>query len=103
MDLVLAMRRVSPLAARLALDQVQTLRGALAIRAAERAGLARPGVLRAADKRVAELRGEDAPAPERLVVQAEAAETARIAWEAARSPQTRIVEAVGRGRWTGRL
>lgn len=91
----------------MALDQVQTLAGALAIRSAERAGLARPIVMRAADRRIAELRGEDDPMRVQLVAEGAAVETERLAWEAARQPTPdgtpRIVEAVGRGRWTGRL
>lgn len=96
-------RQASALALRMAVDQVQTLAGALAIRGAERAGLARPNVLRTVDRRVAELRGESGKAPVTLVVEAEAVDADRSAWEAARAPQSSVVEAVGRGRWARRL
>ncbi|MBK9497056.1 MAG: hypothetical protein IPO08_21595 [Xanthomonadales bacterium] len=104
MDAFTARLRGAPtLAVRMALDAVRTLTGALRIRAAERAGLARPAVLRAADRRIAELRGEDAPAPVQLVAEGRGVDADERAWEAARAPQTRIVEAVGRGRWARRL
>lgn len=103
MDLLSRIRRSSVLACRMALDQVQTVAGALRIRAAEQGGRARPVVLRAADQRIAALRGEEGRDMPRVVVAAEALDADRRAWEAARQPERRIVEAVGRGHWTGRL
>ena len=94
-------RDASALALHLAIDQVQTLAGALAILTAEREGRARPEVLRVVDKRVAELRGEAAPAQSvQLVTPGLAVDPDMRAWER----QTgRIVEAVGHGRWARRV
>ena len=104
MDLVTRVRRAPALAVRIAIDQVRTVGAALRIRSAELAGHARPSLVRAAEQRVAALRGEEARTTTPLVVQAEAVETARLDWERARDgrPPSRIVEAVGRGHWVGR-
>ncbi len=98
---ILRVRDASVVAVRMACDQVQTIAGALRLRAAELAGRCRPVVLRAVDRRIAELRGEDPATPTRLVAQGRAVDADEKAWEAARAPQARIVAAVGRGRLKG--
>ena len=73
----------------LALDKVQTVEGAVEIHKAETVGLRRGAVLRLAERRVAQLRGEQAPGDSTiLIAQGDAIET----------PPARIVEAVGFGR-----
>lgn len=101
MSLIERVRHASALALHLAIDQVQTLAGALAIRTAERDGRARAEVLRVIDKRVAELRGEQPSAQSvQLVTPGVAVDPDLRAWE----QQTgRIVEAVGRGHWARRV
>jgi hypothetical protein len=55
----------------LAVEQMHTVGGVLATREAERAGRARPIVMRALDRRVAELAGEITPSRSQLVAIAE--------------------------------
>ena len=61
-------RRAPEIAVRLALEQVQTVSGAHRILAAEQAGLCRAGVLRAAERRIAELESSGAKAQKARIV-----------------------------------
>lgn len=83
-------RRSHATEAVLALDQVRTVAGAQAIHTAESNGLRRGIVLRACERRIAQLRGEDeTKAASTLIAQGEAVE---------KPPAGRIVAAVGYGR-----
>lgn len=78
----------------LAIESVRTQQGAVNIYGAESEGLRRPSVLRAAERRLEQLRGTEAPGSRtQLVVAGAAVETASL-----NSDRPRIVAAVGRGR-----
>lgn len=60
-ELVERLRESSRLTVLLAIRSVQTVAGALAIGRAEQQGRARPGVARAVERRVEQLRGTEGP------------------------------------------
>lgn len=62
-------------------SQVKTIKGAHYLHRCERAGLNRDLVLRAIERRCAELGGEIPERARRLIVQAEAVETERLVYE----------------------
>lgn len=83
-DLEQVLRRAPEFTVRLAVEHVRTLSGAYNLHKAERDGLARPAILRAIERKIAELGGEESPRSKKSILEVHG--------------EARIVEAVGRGK-----